>query len=473
MALTFFLTLGGAAGRRMHNALDGHHGNHSHHVNASDHANASHNEKDSHHSIEDRRGTASHLGMASLHHSTAGHDGEGQAGHDEVSHSWALGEFETFLAKHQPHYHTSIARGLGSTPGPSWTTEHSKRLDNFKATLGRVERTNAISNASTRDNPNRAKFGLTKFADLSDAEFRKRFGGGKKRHRAPQKRRRALGGVFGAAPAPASAPRAPCTVNWAKNGDVRDQGECGSCWLFSTAELLRSAYIRDQGTDPGKLSVEYLVNCAKQEDCSDKSTTAEDLDVNGCCGGWPGDALTYISKHGGVPTKDAYGPYTQMSAHSRADHNQTCSEDVHKAATALKWTEEFADEAAMADYVCNTGALIAQVKAPWQDYESGVLSARQCGDAGEDHLVVLVGLDAKANAWIVQNSWGSDWGVAANGSPYKGKNGGYIFLEYGTSTCKVDEFPLAITAAATGGTPPARGGGRRGKTSKNFRLLGG
>merc|ERR1711862_1037718 len=50
-------------------------------------------------------------------------------------------------------------------------------------------------------------------------------------------------------------------------------------------------------------------------------------------------------------------------------------------------------------------------------YESGVMTADQCGPMGDafvDHCVQLVGFDRQQNYWIDRNSWGTEWGEEGN-----------------------------------------------------------
>ena len=45
-----------------------------------------------------------------------------------------------------------------------------------------------------------------------------------------------------------------------------------------------------------------------------------------------------------------------------------------------------------------------------------------------NHFVLLIGWDDKKEAWIIQNSWGDDWGFTCGGSGSRG----YVYVRYGT-----------------------------------------
>merc|ERR1711988_1847234 len=76
-------------------------------------------------------------------------------------------------------------------------------------------------------------------------------------------------------------------VDWTTRGAVnpiKNQGQCGSCWAFSTVGTLESAYQISQGT-LHSLAEQQLVDCDKSD--------------NGCSGGWPHTAYdSYISRNG-------------------------------------------------------------------------------------------------------------------------------------------------------------------------------
>merc|ERR1712000_156698 len=88
---------------------------------------------------------------------------------------------------------------------------------------------------------------------------------------------------------------------------VRNQGQCGSCWAHSTTNLLRQHWtIKHIGTETGKLSVQWVLDCVTP---FRNTAKCGNMGIGGCCGGWPYKALEYIAAHGGIPTKAAYGPY--------------------------------------------------------------------------------------------------------------------------------------------------------------------
>merc|ERR1719454_1226893 len=80
---------------------------------------------------------------------------------------------------------------------------------------------------------------------------------------------------------------APDSIDWSAKGatsSINNQGQCGSCWAFSTMEGVESGVFMSTGKLPPHLSVQELVACEKQDD--------------GCDGGDIPEAVSYLKKHG-------------------------------------------------------------------------------------------------------------------------------------------------------------------------------
>eukprot|EP00931_Biecheleriopsis_adriatica_P088166 TRINITY_DN6253_c0_g1_i4.p1 TRINITY_DN6253_c0_g1~~TRINITY_DN6253_c0_g1_i4.p1 ORF type:complete len:670 (-),score=115.96 TRINITY_DN6253_c0_g1_i4:28-1905(-) len=290
---------------------------------------------------------------------------------------------------------------------------------------------------------------------------------------------------------------APCSKSWIF-GEVRNQGKCGDCWTYSASETIRAAYIQQYGTDPGILSTQFIVDCMTKTTCKGGK--------NGCCGGNTEAAMRWIASQGGLPTAEAYGDVVNITgggqvtekissaaaglSYSGNDPTKafSCKQDVPKAVTLSGSSPLGNSEDAMAQHVCSTGWISIAVDATvWQTYTGGVLSAASCGTQ-TNHAVTLIGLNQTSNAWIVQNSWGADWGVTVNGTsaptdtysncallagPNKSgcpeklqggqtvqdacqvscgppdlPTGGFVYLQYGQNTCGIMSEPVIVSGTS-------------------------
>jgi C1A family cysteine protease len=195
----------------------------------------------------------------------------------------------------------------------------------------------------------------------------------------------------------------PDSVNWVDNGavtPVKDQGQCGSCWSFSTTGALEGAYYIKNAD---------LVSFSEQElvDCDNRKNGGTDM---GCNGGLMDNAFNWIEKNGGLCTESAY-PYTSGTTKTSGTCETSCEPvggsnivnyvDVSKNSDSAMMTALFQQPVSIA---------IEADQKDFQLYKSGVFT----GDCGTnlDHGVLAVGygtLDGE-DYYLVKNSWASTWG---------------------------------------------------------------
>lgn len=183
------------------------------------------------------------------------------------------------------------------------------------------------------------------------------------------------------------------TFNWRSKGKVspvKNQGGCGSCWAFGTIAPFESSYaiINNEIIDASEQSV---LNCSGKGSCD---------------GGW--FAFHYL-KTKGVTNEQKY-QYTASDGSCqikqklyKAQASGPVPNNVNKIKKAL----------------CKYGALgtTVTVTSAFQAYTSGIFNENS--SASINHAVTIVGWDDNKNAWLIKNSWGTNWG-----------ENGYMWIDY-------------------------------------------
>jgi len=281
--------------------------------------------------------------------------------------------------------------------------EKQARFLNFQMNARKIQQANLKSKLIGSS----ATFGFTKFSDMSVREFQTKMLGFKPsatshfQVKNAVEKREALQVPSGA-------------IDWVAKGmttAVKDQGQCGSCWAFSTTETVESANLIAGRSAPSG-SPQEIVDC----DTSD----------SGCNGGDPAEALQWVVNQGGQET-DACYPYTAQDG-TCAQAN--CQPDPNLKISTVNPIS--GSETAIYQVLGQSPLSICCDAEPWQNYNGGVLTADQCGSS-VDHAIQLTGYSPdQGGYWIVRNSWGASWGES-----------GFIYLQFGQDTC-------AITSEVTG-----------------------
>jgi KDEL-tailed cysteine endopeptidase len=211
---------------------------------------------------------------------------------------------------------------------------------------------------------------------------------------------------------------------------VKDQGNCGSCWSFSTTGSLEGAYAIKY-KQLKSFSEQQLVSC---DNFKNKKNRGNNL---GCDGGLMNSAFEWIENNDGLCTEEEY-PYT--SGDGSSENCKTCNPDPKSDIDYYVDIESKSENNFMAGLLTNPISVAIEAdEKTFQFYKSGVLKATDCG-IDIDHGVLVVGwghdLETNLDYWIVKNSWGNEWG-----------NNGYIWLEkgpdlnFGFGTCGILTIP--------------------------------
>jgi len=192
----------------------------------------------------------------------------------------------------------------------------------------------------------------------------------------------------------------PSTVDWRNQGvvtPVKNQGQCGSCWSFSTTGSMEGAWAL-AGNKLQSLSESQLVDCSGS------------FGNMGCNGGLMPQAFEYIISVKGEESEASY-PYVPQDGSCKFDK----SEIVASISSYRNVTS--GSESELQNAVATVGPISVAINAQaagFMTYTSGVYSSDSCPGAFNDldHGVLAVGYGTQngMDYWLVKNSWGADWG---------------------------------------------------------------
>ena len=227
--------------------------------------------------------------------------------------------------------------------------------------------------------------GINQFTDLTPQEFKDQYVGGLK----------AEVGSYGCLSFTSSGSGAPSSIDWRSKGavtSVKDQGQCGSCWTFSSTGAVEGAWAIAKG-QLIDLSEQELVDCA----------TGISYGSHGCNGGQMEGAFKFIIQNGQCSA--ASYPYTAKDGTC-----QKCSAVAHiSSCYDVKPNDQISLTAAIAKQPVAV-AIEADTRY-FQSYSGGILTSTSCG-TNLDHGVLAVGYGTEngIDYYLVKNSWGTSWG---------------------------------------------------------------
>jgi C1A family cysteine protease len=285
-----------------------------------------------------------------------------------------------------------------------FTFTHGKRYESLGEYHHRMAIFKDNMEFALEQNRNQSNYtlGVTQFMDLTHDEFKGRFN-------------ELIGGPFGSKCSSFKSidGNIPSSFDWRDHKavtDVKDQGQCGSCWSFSATGAVEGSWSIDTGS---------LVSLSEQQlvDCSLGSPYGN----HGCNGGLMDGAFKYVMDNG-ICSEDSY-PYTSGTTKKNGNCETSC-EPVVTLSSCVDVTpnnQQHLKEAVSQGPV--SVAIQADTKT-FQMYKSGVITSSGCGTK-LDHGVLTVGFgtENEVDYWLVKNSWSSAWG-----------DNGYVKIERSDST---------------------------------------
>jgi len=192
-------------------------------------------------------------------------------------------------------------------------------------------------------------------------------------------------------------------------GAIRNQGSCGACWAFATIESFEDRLCIAGKVDPlVQRSPQYLMDCDSAE--------------SGCNGGYPNDAWAFLVKNG-APAETCL-PYQGVQGSCPS----TCSNGAALNTVKATAVSTYSTLNAVKNDIYTNGPIETyfMVYEDFYYYTSGIYTPTTTQEVGY-HAVKVIGWGVTngVNYWLVQNSWGTSWGI-----------NGFFMIEAGT--CEFD-----------------------------------
>jgi len=288
--------------------------------------------------------------------------------------------------------------------------EHDSRRDTYDANVAYIKKRNAEGNSF--------RLAVNQFADLEQKEWAAMY-------LRPHVQNRTLKYKHLEPLHPEGG-----SIDWRQQGavtPVKNQGQCGSCWSFSTTGAVEGCVAIASG-NLTSLSEQELINCDKTD--------------SGCGGGLMDYAFEWIAGNGGINSEENW-------AYTASDGMCDSTKKAYKVSVTKNHVDVQQDSDSQFVAALQRGPVAVAIEADqqaFQFYKSGIFKDT-CGTQ-LDHGVLAVGY--ADDYYIVKNSWGTSWGdqgyikLARNIAQRGGQCG--ILLSA--------SFPTECSSLSPGPTPP-------------------
>ncbi|XP_063619631.1 procathepsin L-like [Cydia splendana] len=213
---------------------------------------------------------------------------------------------------------------------------------------------------------------------------------------------------------------APESFDWRQQNKVthvKDQGQCGSCYIFSAVGDIEGQYAIKHG-QLVSLSEEQALDC---------------LTVGSCFGGDSHEVMQELAKRPMKLEREDNYPYTEPP---KRDCHHDPSKGVVQCTSGKKLS--IMDEEQLKTQLHKRGPMsIALNAADFDYYTKGILIPNVCKGQDPNHGVLLVGYGEENGKkfWIIKNSWGQ-WG-----------EDGYVRMLRGVNACGIGTYIAESTVA--------------------------
>lgn len=217
---------------------------------------------------------------------------------------------------------------------------------------------------------------------------------------------------------------------------VKDQGGCGSCYVFSAAATMEGNMcmngLKDCSTWKG-ISEQQVLDCGSYR--LGRDDDREWFDFHGCSGGWQSNVIQFNYYTRGVVDSEDYPYVSGMTGKTNECQlmERTAYPDRYICGTTSK---SGANATEVKEALFNKGPLAVgmYVGGTFSSYKSGVYvpAETDCPNletSGINHAMTAVayGRENGLDYWLIKNSWGPNWG-----------DNGFIKVAAGKNYCGIE-----------------------------------
>ncbi|MBT2560651.1 hypothetical protein J7E50_07380 [Pedobacter sp. ISL-68] len=192
---------------------------------------------------------------------------------------------------------------------------------------------------------------------------------------------------------------------------VKDQGNCGSCWVFASVASYESSYAMRNHGKMVSLSEQNALNCSNGGSCQ---------------GGFPALLMKWWVEDRNTVKSTSQIPYTGVQVYCSTGSGGFKAVAWDYVDKQRRWDKR-PPVSEIKEAIARHGAILTAMYSTLQ-FQSFIGNEvfNQTTPNDVNHVVTIVGWSDLKAAWLVKNSWGTQWG-----------NSGYAWIGYNSNNIGV------------------------------------